>query len=71
MLNQLKYLHKARYLHAAAGIVMMPLGIAAAALVLHQIQRHQASFVHATLALTGAIIIAAVGLALTATYLRP
>ena len=71
MLNWLKYLSKTRYLHAATGIVMMLAGVCGAALVLHQTQHHQVSTIHATLALTGAILIGAWGLGLTATYLRP
>ncbi len=71
MLNWLKYLSKARYLHAAAGIFILVVGVCGVALVLHQVQRHQVSTIHATLALVGAILIGAWGLALTATYLRP
>jgi nitric oxide reductase large subunit len=71
LLKHLKYLNKARYLQAVIGIIMIPVGVGGAALVLYQVQHHQATIVHATLALTGAILIAACGLGLAATYLRP
>lgn len=70
-MSWLKYLNETRYLHAGVGIILILAGVCGGALVLYQVQHHQATTVHATLALTGAILIGAVGLGLTANYLRP
>lgn len=66
-----KYLYEARYLHAGIGIIMILVGVCSAALVLYQLQHHRFGEVHSALALTGALLIGAWGLGLTATYLRP
>lgn len=70
-MNWLKYLRSTRYLHVGAGILLMLVSGCSVALVLHQFQHHQFGEVHTALALTGALVIGACGLGLTAIYLRP